>query len=379
MPRVVALLLASLLFAPPAAAEPTRIELYTMGSGDDAFEAFGHAALCVIDDEEPRGLCYNYGAADFTDPPALIWDVLRGRARFWVSRMPMPLMVEAYQEDDRTLYRQRLDLPPEAADTIAARLADDHLPENKFYTYHHYRDNCSTRLRDHIDVATGGRLAAGSDRSAGATFRELTQRGFTQSLPLLAGMEVLVGRPVDREATVWEAMFLPGVLRDEVAKKFSAQPELIYRRRGPLPSLSPYAGRRAVLAAAMMLTLIVVAGAAAGRRWLNFSLGLVGLICGLIGVLITATAVVALLPELRRNEVLLVCLPFDLALLFLRGRPRAVYLAARVALAAVVAVGLLAGVLHQPMWAAWALATGPMLAGLIGVHARARRAGRAAD
>jgi hypothetical protein len=161
-----------------------------------------------------------------------------------------------------------------------------------------------------------------------------------------------------------------------VARKLGAPPELIYRRQGPLPSLSPRAGQRAVLAGAMMLTLIVVAGAAAGRRWFRLAMGLVGLVIGLIGVLIAATAAVALLPELRRNEVLLVCLPLDLALLFLRGRGLAVYLAARVALAAVVAVALLAGILRQPMWAAWCLATGPMLAGLVSVYASARRAHR---
>jgi hypothetical protein len=376
MRRALVALLLLVAAAPAGAEELPRVELYTMGSGDDVFEAFGHAALCVISAEEPRGLCYNYGAADFTRPVGLTWDVLRGRARFFVSRLPLPLMIEAYREDDRTLYRQRLALPREAAVTVAERLAHDVRPENKYYTYHHYRDNCSTRLRDHLDIASGGRLAAGTERGSGATFRELTQRGFNHSIWLLAGLEILVGRRVDREATVWEAMFLPRVLRAEAARAFGAEPELVYRRRGPVPTLSPLAGRRAVLAAAALLTLLVVAGAAAGERAFRLTLGLAGLVVGLAGLLAAALAAVALLPELRRNEVLLVCLPTDLALLFLRGRARDVYVAARVVLALLVAAGLLAGALRQPMWAAWALATGPLLVALARAGVSARRRSR---
>ena len=68
-----------------AGAEP-RIELYTMGRDEALFTKFGHAALCVVDDTRPGGgLCYNYGTTDFSRPVGLSWDVVRGRAKFWVS------------------------------------------------------------------------------------------------------------------------------------------------------------------------------------------------------------------------------------------------------------------------------------------------------
>src|SRR5262249_12036476 len=102
MSRVVAALL--LLAALPARAQ-SRVELYTMGPGDDLFEAFGHGALCVTSPALPKGRCYNYGTADFRDPAALIWRFLRGRAIFWVSTQPLPLMIDAYTAEDRTIYR----------------------------------------------------------------------------------------------------------------------------------------------------------------------------------------------------------------------------------------------------------------------------------
>ena len=348
--------------APARAQIPTRVELYTMGTGDDVFEAFGHSALCVVSADEPRGVCYNYGTSDFSDPVGLVWDVLRGRARFWVSRMALPLMLQAYTEDDRAIYRQKLDLPPAAAEELAARLEADSHQENKYYLYHHYKNNCSTRLRDHLDAVSGGRLSAGGQRGYGATFRELTQRGFVESIWLLAGMEVLVGRRVDAEASVWDAMFIPAVMRVEVARRFNAPPEVFYQRKGPSPTLGPHAGTRVMWAAALILTLIMVAGAAApGSKPFGVALVVTGLVVGLLAVLIDATAAIATLPELRQNEVMLVLLPTDLALIFLRGRGLYGYLMARLILMIVVAGALAAGVLVQPMWPAIALAAGPMI------------------
>jgi hypothetical protein len=358
--------------AAPARAElPTRIELYTMGSGDDVFEAFGHSALCVIDERQPRGVCYNYGTSDFSDPVKLVWDVLRGRARFWVGRMPLPLMLQAYTEDDRSIWRQKLELDEATARALAARLEDDLLPENKYYTYHHYRDNCATRLRDHIDWATGGRLSAGTERGSGQTFRGLTQRGFASDILLLLGMEVVVGRRVDREATIWEAMFVPAVMRAEVARRFQAPPEAYYTRVGPVPTLSPHAGTRALWAAALIVALLVLSTAVSrAERPLRVALAVLGVTLGLLGALVVVVAVVATLPELRQNEVLLVVLPTDVLLALLRGRALYAYLVARLILAAAVAAGLAAGMVVAPIWPIWAFATAPMAIAAVRLRAR---------
>jgi hypothetical protein len=188
---------------------------------------------------------------------------------------------------------------------------------------------------------------------------------------LLFGMELLVGRRVDREATVWEAMFIPDVLRDEVKRQLGATPERLYGRAGPVPTLSPLAGHRAMWAAALILTLIMLAGAVApGGGAYRVALRVVGLILGALGLLVAAMAAASLLPELRQNEVLLVALPTDLLLLFLHRRALFIYLAARVILALVVAGGLVAGLLVAPIWPVWALATGPMTVALL----RARKA-----
>jgi Domain of unknown function (DUF4105) len=359
-PLAVVVLVFSVVFARWARAD-TRVELYTMGTGNDLFEAFGHGALCVTDEQFPNGACYNYGTADFRDPAALVWQFLRGRAKFWASRMPLPLMLQAYTEQDRTIYRQAIPLPNERAVALAAALETDVLPENKFYQYNHYRDNCTTRLRDHLDRATGGLLGVGSDVLTGQTWRDVTLRGFAIDVRLLIGMEFLVGWQVDSKMTLWDAMFLPDVLRAEVQKRLHADVEVVNVRKQSLPPTAPLAGRWLVFAGAGALTILVAFAALLGRpRLWRFVLALSGLLLGAIGLVVYGTALIALMTELRRNEVLLVCLPTDLFLLVLRRRPLWVYLVARVVGLAAVAIGLGVGILIQPIGAALALVAGPL-------------------
>jgi hypothetical protein len=356
------LVMALLVAASASASADTRVELYTMGPGDDLFSAFGHAALCVADGPAPGGVCYNYGVTDFADPAAVVWSFLRARPRYWVSRMPLPLMLESFAAQDRTIYRQVLALPAAAADVLAARLAYDAQPAHKYYRYNHYRDNCSTRLRDEINDASGGLLRPAEAVPYGKTWRDPTLLGFASDLRLLIGAELLVGRPVDEPMTVWDAMFLPDVLRTEVAKRLGARIEVVHARAAPLGHDDPLAGRRVLFGVAGGLTLLLALAALLGRRgpW-HFLLGVAGLVLGLAGLAAAALAVVALMPELRRNEVVLVCLPTDVLLAVLRGRALVAYLAARLALLAAVVAGLLGGALIQPMWAAVALAAGPLV------------------
>ena len=64
------------------AAVAPQVEVFTMGPGDDLFSRFGHAAICITDEESPLGRCYNYGTADFSTPGPLTWGVLCGNKQF---------------------------------------------------------------------------------------------------------------------------------------------------------------------------------------------------------------------------------------------------------------------------------------------------------
>src|SRR5688572_21430979 len=87
-----------------------RVELWTMGQGEDPFERFGHGALCVYEGDDDPGRCYNYGTTNFRDPVGLVLDFLQGRSRFWVSVDSGTRTLELYQANDRTIWIQALPL-----------------------------------------------------------------------------------------------------------------------------------------------------------------------------------------------------------------------------------------------------------------------------
>lgn len=365
-------LLLSMTLALGAAAEPRpapspapTIELYTMGVGDEAVEKFGHAALCVRWPEGRRGLCYNYGATDFTRPIALGWGFLRGESVFWVATQRPELMLRLYEARDRSVWRQVLPLSGEQARTLAAALARDALPENREYQYHHFYDNCSTRVRDLIDEATGGALSRGADAPLGASYRDAARRGFADMPLLLWASDLVLGRRGDRRPTLYGAMFLPEVLRAEVATRLGAEPELVYERRGPpYPESAPWA-RPLLMGIALLLAAPAWLTWALGRRErLGLALSLVPVV--LLGAIVWLVAIVSPLAEARENQVLAVLFPGDLALLWLSARWRRGYARVRIALIAALSLASAIGLLAQPLWAVAPLALLPLVPAALG-------------
>jgi hypothetical protein len=341
------------LFLLPAALAAPRITVYTMGPGDEVFSRFGHAAVCV----DQR--CYNYGTADFTTPLPLTVGVVRGEAEFWVSQVSEPAMLAFYEEYERTVWAQQLPLSDARARALARALAEDARPENRFYTYHHFDDNCTTRIRDMVDAHSGGALAETRGQPFERTMRSLVRDGLATSLPLLAGSELGLGRVIDRTPSLWEAMFLPRVFREQLQERLGAEPvQVITGRDRPAPD-------RALLKARALFLGVSGLFAALAWRWR----GVAGLWPGLLACALWASAAVSPVPILRQNELLLVLWPADIAAGWLPGAWRRRYAGLRLGALALAAALALAGVLHQPLWLPLGVA-----ATLLGLAARGRGA-----
>ena len=335
-------------------AEGTRVDLYTMGRGEDLFSKFGHAALCVSEaGRREEGVCYNYGTSDFSRPIGLGWEVVRGRSQFWVSVSDLPDMIASFEIEDRTIFRQTLPLTEKQASNLARTLERDALSENRAYVYNHFLENCSTRPRDHIDEATGGLLRHVRLPGIG-TYRDYAAEGLSHASPLLVpASDFLMGRWVDRPIDAYAAMFIPDVLREGVAKALGSSPEVVYDRSGPTSPSRVSSVRGAFLAASVLLAAAFFASLLFGPRVRGFARKLGGTLLGTVGALLLVAALVSVLPELRRNELLLVFFPLDF---FLRSSNRAFvesYSTMRLLVLAVVAVLRGVGVLIQPLWPFW--------------------------
>jgi hypothetical protein len=352
--RALVLLLA---LSATARATTVSIELYTMGPGEELFSTFGHAAICVRPTRDDWTRCYNYGTADFRTPLPLTWSFVRGRALFWVSVLDADSMLSYYASVNRAVWRQVLPLSPAEAARLAAALEASTDERVKYYRYHHFTDNCTTRIRDLVDDSLDGKLRRGT-RPGTRSFRQWARLGFAGNWPLLAAVELLLGRSADPPADTWQAMFLPSELRAEVAAQLHAPAvQIIPSTRTPQPG-APWAGELAFVIAGSMLAAGIVLRRRAG-------LIVSGLVLGLVGTILWLLFALSNFPELTRNENLLAYWPTDFALGFLPERWRRPYLTARLVVIAV-AIVLHLGPFVQP------LAT-LMLAALPLVTARARK------
>jgi hypothetical protein len=277
---------------------------------------------------------------------------------------------------------QPLPLTKEQKDKILAKLEYDVLEEHKHYSYDHLWDNCTTRVRDIIDDATGGALRKMPNKTDGRTYRELAREGFyglpKSWIPLIL-TDISMGRVSDAVPNYYERMFLPDYMREAVTELWGIEPMVLYQRQGPFAvkeiektladgGLSPEkkaelqnrldelhsetSGRLYIALLALLLTSPVWLTRLLGR-FQRVGLAIAVIPPALFGFIYWFLAIVSPLPYVRWNETCLCLMPFDLALLFLSGERKKKYARYRVIMLALVAALLLINVLKAPIWTVW--------------------------
>jgi hypothetical protein len=194
------------------------VSVMTMGPGAMVWERFGHNAVWIHDPVQGTDLTYNYGLFDFRQQNFIL-RFARGQMWYWMAGFPAERYLEEYKRNNRSVWVQELDLPPRARLQLQQFLAWNALPENRFYHYDYYRDNCSTRVRDAIDHVVHGALRRATVAvPVAASYRFHTQR-LTANDPLIyTGLLLALGEGVDRPLTAWEEMFLPLKLREHLRR-----------------------------------------------------------------------------------------------------------------------------------------------------------------
>jgi hypothetical protein len=190
----------------------------TMGPGKRVWERFGHNAIWVHDPVRGTDQAYNYGLFDFRQQNFLL-RFIQGRMWYWMQGFPAQSYVESYRRANRSVWVQELEMAPTARLQLQQFLEWNERPEHRFYHYDYYRDNCSTRVRDALDRALGGRIRElTADLVTGRSYRFHTLRLTANDPPIYTGLLLALGHPVDRPISAWEEMFLPLAMREHLRK-----------------------------------------------------------------------------------------------------------------------------------------------------------------
>jgi hypothetical protein len=178
------------------------------GPSDEIFIWWGHAAL-IVEDSEGYARIFDWGIFSYPGDSFLKAFALN-QVRYRSGVSPARWDIDNYIKEDRDIILYTLDLEASKKEAILQYAEINILPENCWYIYHQFRDNCSTRIRDIVDLGTDGQLSDYFDGTNGRfTLREHMRR-FTWYSPFFDWfLGFLLGRDIDRNITMWEEMYLP--------------------------------------------------------------------------------------------------------------------------------------------------------------------------
>jgi hypothetical protein len=147
---------------------------------------------------------FSYPSDDFLS------DFVRGRVSYKCAVSPARWDIDAYIQEDRDVTLYTLDLEGEKKAAILDYADNNVLPEHCYYQYHPFRDNCATRIRQLIDMGTGGQFKERFEQTPGRFTLRNHIRRFTWFRPFADGVfSFLMGRYLDAPLNAWEEMFLP--------------------------------------------------------------------------------------------------------------------------------------------------------------------------
>lgn len=197
----------------PAPGSDLSVSLITVGAGPLVYEMFGHNAIRIRDPGRGLDVSYNWGMFD-TGEEGFFWRFLLGDWQYWMAGLSSEGMIAHYVASDRGVVEQELDLTPDQRLRLLGMAEFNARPENAWYRYQYFLDNCSTRVRDALDMVLDGRLRDRFGEVPGETFRFHTRRLTEANALVYVSLDFFMGGRGDRPITAWDEMFIPMMMRD---------------------------------------------------------------------------------------------------------------------------------------------------------------------
>jgi hypothetical protein len=196
-----------------------QISLLTCAPGEELYSTFGHSAVRINDTLTGIDVVYNYGIFDF-DTPNFYWLFVQGKLLYKLDVERTRYFIRQYRTDNRRVIEQKLNLDDAEKTQILAFLNHNNLPENKYYLYDFFYNNCSTKIRDIFASELKDSLQLRPAHAATKTFRQLLSE-YLVPLPWAHfGIDLILGLPADNIANYQNEMFLPDYLAQNLSQGY---------------------------------------------------------------------------------------------------------------------------------------------------------------
>ncbi len=360
-----------------------EISLVTCEPYDRVYSLYGHTGLRIHDQSTGLDVLANWGIFEMKKR-FFVLRFMFGLTDYKMEIEPWEGFCERYLSYGSGVQEQVLNLNADEKQRLIAAVRENYKPENRYYRYNYFYDNCTTRVCDIIEESVDGKIVY-PETDAPKSYRDLIHEWNGGHLWARWGNDFLLGVKADYKTTSKEAHFLPyRLFRDfgaaHIVGKGVADRTLVKTTRWAVPSMHVSDGgtfvdnwllRPLSVAVALVLVLLAVIGVERKRKkrlWQFDACVLV--VTGIMGLVLLAM-VFSQHPTVSLNFQILVFNP--LSLLFVvpitkslrQGKPSP-YLAI---LGWVVAIGILLGVFFQ------LYAEGVMLLAIFLLEAYTRKTG----
>ena len=183
-----------------------EISLLTCSPHQQVYSLYGHTAIRMRDQRTGLDVAVNYGVFSF-NKPLFIPRFVFGIAEYEIGIIPFKYFLTEYIYYGSSITQQVLNLTAEEKMIIFEAIRVNNLPENKFYRYNYFYDNCTTRARDIIvNNINGGVTYKPRD---GKSYREIIHEKNEGHPWARFGNDLLLGVGADEATTQQQRQFLP--------------------------------------------------------------------------------------------------------------------------------------------------------------------------
>jgi hypothetical protein len=194
----------------PQLSPSAEISIITMGPWQgELYSAFGHSGIRIYDPERSIDAFFNYGAFSFNQPNFYL-NFARGYLNYKLDVDPYGPWRDYYVNENRFVHEQILNLNDEQTQKVFDYLYWNAMPENQYYLYDYFYNNCATKLRDVIKTTLKDEVTFDSTFiKTDYTIRQLTDIYLKYQPWGDLGIDICLGLPMDKHASPYEYMFLP--------------------------------------------------------------------------------------------------------------------------------------------------------------------------
>ena len=197
----------------PQLSQKSKVILFTCGPGTELYAGFGHSAIWVSDYATGVDRLYNYGTFDF-NTPNFYWKFIKGKLNYMLTVTTAQRFIAEYNYRKIEVNGQALDLKLSEKQKLFELLEENMRPENRFYKYDFFYDNCATRIRDIVEKAVDGKVNFNT-ADEHWSFRDMLFPYLNHTPWTKMGINLILGLTSDKIATPSQYMYLPEYLQFE--------------------------------------------------------------------------------------------------------------------------------------------------------------------